>query len=503
MKVVFAAARQMTKQVVYAEGESENVLRAVQVVIDEKLARPVLIGRPDKMRERIEKFGLRIRDGVNCEFVNIDSDPRYHETWIEYYRLTKRRGVSYEDAREEVRRRNTLVAAMLVHRGDADAMLCGTVGRYASHMRHITNVIGLRKGASTFAGMNVLTLPEHTVFICDTLVNPDPTPQQLAEITMLAVEQLRRFGDVPRVALLNHSSFGSSDAPSARKMREVMALLEARNPDFELEGEMQGDAAAFQSGARQGVPPLASQRPGQSAHHAEPGRRQHRLQPAQGDGRWRHHCRPDPARRRQAGTHPGPGMLGAAHRQHDSTCCGGRQRRALSLGNNGNPGKRLPGSITPITNKGKKMAHKKIYQSLYFQVIVAIVVGIALGHFFPETGASMKPLGDGFIKLIKMIIAPIIFCTIVVGIAGMENMKTVGKTGGYALLYFEVVSTIALLVGLMIVNLVQPGAGMNVDPASLDTKAIAQYTKPGQDEGHGRLPARHHPVQRRRCVRAG
>ncbi len=243
MKVVFSAARQTPRRVAYAEGESENVLRAVQVAIDEKLARPILIGRPDKMRNRIEKFGLRIHDGVNCEFVNIDSDPRYHDTWTEYYRLTRRRGVSYEDARDEVRRRNTLVAAMLVHSGEADAMLCGTVGRYASHMRHINNVIGLRKGASTFAGMNVLTLPEHTVFICDTLVNPDPTPQQLAEITLLAVEQLRRFGDVPRVALLNHSSFGSSDAPSARKMREVMALLEAGNPDFELEGEMQADAA--------------------------------------------------------------------------------------------------------------------------------------------------------------------------------------------------------------------------------------------------------------------
>jgi malate dehydrogenase (oxaloacetate-decarboxylating)(NADP+) len=243
MKTVFSAARQGMRRVAYAEGESERVLRAVQVVIDERLAHPILVGRPDKIRQRVESFGLRIRDGVNCDFVNIDADPRYHETWTEYYRLTRRRGVSYEDARDEVRRRNTLVAAMLVHRGDADAMLCGTVGRYASHMRHVTNVIGLRKGASTFAGMNMLTLPEHTVFLCDTLVNPDPTPQQLTEITLLAVEQVRRFGVLPRVALLCHSSFGSSDAPSARKMREVMALLEADGPDFELEGEMQGDAA--------------------------------------------------------------------------------------------------------------------------------------------------------------------------------------------------------------------------------------------------------------------
>ena len=243
MKTVFSAARQTPKRVAYAEGENERVLRAVQVVIDEKLAHPILIGRPDKIQQRVESFGLRIRDGVNCEFVNIDADPRYHDTWTEYYRLTRRRGVSYEDARDEVRRRNTLIAAMLVHRGDVDAMLCGTVGRYASHMRHVTNVIGLRKGASTFAGMNMLTLPEHTVFLCDTLVNPDPTPQQLAEITLLAVEQVKRFGVVPRVALLCHSSFGSSDAPSARKMRETMALLEARAPDLELEGEMQGDAA--------------------------------------------------------------------------------------------------------------------------------------------------------------------------------------------------------------------------------------------------------------------
>jgi malate dehydrogenase (oxaloacetate-decarboxylating)(NADP+) len=243
MKTVFSAARQTRRRVVYAEGENERVLRAVQVVIDEGLAYPILVGRPDKIQQRVEGFGLRIQGGVNCEFVNIDGDPRYHESWTEYYRLTKRRGVSVDDARDEMRRRNTLIAAMLVHRGDADAMLCGTVGRYASHMRHVTNVIGLRDGASTFAGMNMLTLPEHTVFICDTLVNPDPTPQQLAEITLLAVEQVERFGVVPRVAILCHSSFGSSDAPSARKMRETMALLEARAPDLELEGEMQGDAA--------------------------------------------------------------------------------------------------------------------------------------------------------------------------------------------------------------------------------------------------------------------
>ena len=124
--------------------------------------------------------------------------------------------------------------------------------------------------------------------------------------------------------------------------------------------------------------------------------------------------------------------------------------------------------------------HKPLYRSLYFQVIVAIVIGVLLGHFYPETGAAMKPLGDGFIKLIKMIIAPIIFCTVVVGIAGMEDMKKVGKTGGYALLYFEIVSTIALIVGLVIVNTVQPGAGMNIDPATLDTKGVAAYTKPGQ-----------------------
>ena len=151
----------------------------------------------------------------------------------------------------------------------------------------------------------------------------------------------------------------------------------------------------------------------------------------------------------------------------------------------------------------KDRDQKPLYKSLYFQVIVAIVIGVLLGHFFPETGAAMKPLGDGFIKLIKMIIAPIIFCTVVVGIAGMEDMKKVGKTGGLALLYFEVVSTIALVVGLVIVNVVQPGAGMNVDPATLDTKGIAAYTEPGQDAEHDRLPAQRHPEHRRRRLRQG
>ncbi len=148
-------------------------------------------------------------------------------------------------------------------------------------------------------------------------------------------------------------------------------------------------------------------------------------------------------------------------------------------------------------------AHKPLYRSLYFQVIVAIVIGILLGHFYPETGAAMKPLGDGFIKLIKMIIAPIIFCTIVVGIAGMEDMKKVGKTGGYALLYFEIVSTIALIVGLIIVNVVQPGVGMNIDPATLDTKGIAAYAKPGQMQSTTDFLLNVIPTSRRRCVRQG
>ncbi|HTP97032.1 MAG TPA: NADP-dependent malic enzyme [Burkholderiales bacterium] len=243
MKPVFDAAKQSPKRVVYAEGEEERVLRAVQVVIDEGLARPVLIGRPEVMSRRIERLGLRLKPGRDFVAVNPDDDPRYREYWTEYHRLAERKGVTPELAKLEMRRRNTLIGAMLMRKGEADAMLCGTVGRYESHLRHVEQVIGLRRGARTYAAMNMLLLPRRTVFICDTYVNFDPTAQQVAEMTVLAAEEICRFGLTPKVALLSHSSFGASDSPTACKMRDALALLQQIAPNLEVEGEMHGDAA--------------------------------------------------------------------------------------------------------------------------------------------------------------------------------------------------------------------------------------------------------------------
>ena len=243
MEPVFHLAKKSVKRVIYAEGEEERVLRAAQVVVDETLARPVLVGRPDVIKVRIERYGLRLKPGIDCDCVNVDDDPRYRETWSEYYSLCKRKGVSRAQAQTEVRTRTTLIGAMLVRRGDADAMLCGTVGSFSDHLRYVRNVIGLRPGASTLAAMQMLMLPKRQLFICDTHVNPDPTAEQLAEMTMLAAEAVRRFGLQPSVALLSHSSFGSSDAPSACKVRQAMELIRARSPDFPVDGEMQGDAA--------------------------------------------------------------------------------------------------------------------------------------------------------------------------------------------------------------------------------------------------------------------
>jgi len=243
MKPVFTKAKQAPRRVIYAEGEDERVLRAVQVVVDEKLAKPILIGRPEVVEMRLKKFGLRIKPGKEFELVNPESDPRYRETWTDYYKLMGRRGVSPDDAKAHVRQSPTLIGAMLLRRGEADAMLCGTYGRHKDHLRHINNVIGLEKGASIYAAMNALLLPKRTVFICDTYVNEDPTVEQLAEITIMAAEEVRRFGLVPKVALLSHSNFGTDDSPSALKMSRARALIELRAPDLEVEGEMHGDAA--------------------------------------------------------------------------------------------------------------------------------------------------------------------------------------------------------------------------------------------------------------------
>jgi malate dehydrogenase (oxaloacetate-decarboxylating)(NADP+) len=247
MKPVFAAAKAAPRRVIYAEGEDERVLRAVQVVVDERLANPVLIGRPEVVEMRLKRFGLRIKPGKDFELVNPESDARYREVWTEYYKAMNRKGVSPDDAKAHVRQSTTLIGAMLLRRGDGDAMLCGTFGRHKDHLRHIANVIGLKTGASIFAAMNVLLLAKRTLFITDTYVNEDPGVEQLAEITIMAAEEVKRFGVVPRIALLSHSNFGSDDSPSALKMSRARDLVEKLAPDLEVEGEMHGDAALSES----------------------------------------------------------------------------------------------------------------------------------------------------------------------------------------------------------------------------------------------------------------
>ena len=243
MKPLFAGAKASPKRIVYAEGEDERVLRAVQVVVDEGLAHPVLIGRPAVIERRLEQFGLRIRAGRDYSLINPDSDPRYRDYWTTYHRLAERQGVSQEYAKIEMRRRHTLIGSMMIYKGEADGMLCGTFGTHALHLKYIDQVIGLRQGVKNFAAMNALMLPDRTVFICDTYVTADPSAENIAEMTILAAEEVRRFGIQPKVALLSASNFGSVELPSARKMQQALAILRETAPELEVEGEMHGDAA--------------------------------------------------------------------------------------------------------------------------------------------------------------------------------------------------------------------------------------------------------------------
>jgi len=243
MQPLFAAAKRAPKRVIYAEGEDERVLRAAQVVVDEGLARPLLLGRPEAIARRIAEFGLRLELGKDCEAIAM-LDPAVHgDAAEEYYQLRRRDGMTRAVARVEMRSRCTLLAAMLVRRERADAMLCGTFGNYGDHLRQVREVIGLREGTSTLAAMQMLMLPGRQLFICDTHVNRDPDARQVAEIALLAAEEVRRFGVKPSVALLSHSNFGGSDAASAVKMREALGLIRQRDPSLAVEGEMRGDAA--------------------------------------------------------------------------------------------------------------------------------------------------------------------------------------------------------------------------------------------------------------------
>ena len=243
MRSVFAAAKKTPKRVVYAEGEEERMLRAAQLAVDEGIARPVLVGRPDVIAARIERLGLRIHADRDFDLVDPGNDPRYREYWNEYYRLTQRKGVSQELAKLDMRRLPTLIGAMLVHMGAADAMLCGVLGQYGRHLRYIDHVIGKRAGVNQYSAMNALLLPKGTVFICDTYVTFDPSAEQVAESAILAAEEIRRFGIIPKAAMLSHSSFGGGDTPTAHKMRAALALIQERLPNLEIDGEMQGDMA--------------------------------------------------------------------------------------------------------------------------------------------------------------------------------------------------------------------------------------------------------------------
>ncbi|WP_201526115.1 NADP-dependent malic enzyme [Psychrobacter frigidicola] len=243
MKPIFARAKSDPKRIVYCEGEDNNVLLAVQVVVDEGLAQPILVGRPSVIKANIEKLSLRLQDGVNITIINIDNDPRYKDYWKGYYEKNKRNGVSIELARRDTRRKTSLIGSLLVENGDADGMICGTFSHYHLHLKYVQNVIGKKKGVSDFYAMNAVLMQDRNIFIADTYIHEDPTAEQLAEMTVLAAEQLRRFSITPRVALVSHSNFGTSDRASAVKMRKVHQLLTDMNVDFDFDGEMQGDAA--------------------------------------------------------------------------------------------------------------------------------------------------------------------------------------------------------------------------------------------------------------------
>jgi len=244
MKPIIAAARVAPrKRVAYCEGEEERVLRAAQIVVDERIARPTLIGRPAIIAQRIEKFGLRLREGIDYDVVNVEQDTRYRDFWQTYHRMAERKGVTVQMAKIEMRRRLTLIGAMLLHKGEVDGMICGTWGLTQLHLHYIDQVIGRRPGCNTYACMNGLLLPGRQVFLVDTHVNYDPTADQLAEITIMAAEEMMRFGLKPKAALLSHSNFGSSNQPSAVKMRQVLDLLRVQAPWLEVDGEMHGDVA--------------------------------------------------------------------------------------------------------------------------------------------------------------------------------------------------------------------------------------------------------------------
>lgn len=246
MRPIFARAKKGLKKpirIAFAEGEEPRVLQAIQTLVDEKIGTPILIGRPEVIARRIASVGLRIKQDVDFEVVDPNQDVRYHSYWSAYHRLTERKGISPDVAKTFVRTNTTIIASLMVHLGDADAVLCGSIGRYVEHFRHVKQILGTEPESSHCAALCALVWENDPLFICDPYVNVDPTPEQLAHMTLLSAEQIRRFGIVPKVALISHSNFGSSRTESARKMQHVLSILEQKTPDLEVEGEMHADAA--------------------------------------------------------------------------------------------------------------------------------------------------------------------------------------------------------------------------------------------------------------------
>ncbi len=256
MRAIFQAARQTKgKRIIFAEGEDERVLRATQIVVEERFARPILIGWPSVIERRLEKAKLRIQPGIDFDIVNPESDERYRECWDAYLKLMVRRGVTPAIAKSALRRDNTLIGAMLLRLGYADGLLCGTSGLYAEHLKVVRDIIGKRSCVNTLAAMNYLMLPGRSLFLCDTHVNQEPDAQEIAEMTLMAAEEVRRFGVQPKVALLSHSNFGSSPSDSARKMSHAASLIDAMSAgELEVDGEMHGDAALSEAFRRAANP---------------------------------------------------------------------------------------------------------------------------------------------------------------------------------------------------------------------------------------------------------
>ena len=258
MKPIISEAKRLEKRrIVYAEGEDERVLRAVQEVVDEKLAFPIVIGRPAVVKQRIERYGLRLWAGVDFEIVNPESDDRYRKYYETYHQMTERKGVTAQYAKLEMRRRHTLIGAMMVHLGDADGLICGTFGSFGLHLNYVDQVLGHQNGLNTYAAMNLLILPNRTVAIVDTHVNENPSAEQLTEITLMAADELKRIGMTPRAALLSHSNFGGSRSESSEKMRQVLHMVRERRPDLNIDGEMHGDVALDQE-MRKGIMPRST-----------------------------------------------------------------------------------------------------------------------------------------------------------------------------------------------------------------------------------------------------